>query len=282
MRSKQLYTTLFFILFLASSLPGQYKINGRILNEETGLSIPYVNIAVPELSLGTVSDKNGYFEMELDNRSRRVIMSSMAYITTDFRASDLAFGKTVYLRKETYSLPQIDISSRRLRSLPRRLGLKNRSRGPSAGFGSRQLGTEIGTIIDVPGEYLVQSAHFILNHAKGDSLLFRLNIYDYKNSQTGEKLIKEDIIINTGQTKGTIDIDLSEYNLTIRDDILMSLEWIDDDKGLGNTDISFDCKRGKRRHRGIFIKETSGADFKPMSYRKSLSLCFYLMVKEIL
>jgi len=253
-----------------------------MLDEETGLAIPYVNIAVPELSLGTVSDKNGYFEMELDNRSRMVFISSIAYVTAEFRASDLAFGKAVYLKQERYNLPQIDISSRRIRSRPVRLGLKNRSRGHSVGFGSRQLGTEIGSIIDVHGEYLVQSAHFILNHAKGDSLLFRLNLYDYSNKQIGKKLIKQDIIINTGQTKGTIDIDLSEYNLTVKDDILMSLEWIDDDKDQGNADISFDTKRGKRRHRGIFVKETSGANFRPMSYRKNLSLCFYLMVKELL
>lgn len=276
---KRLHLFLACLLLICYSSYAQYTLSGKVIDLETGKAIPFVNISVKEEAKGTVSDNYGYFELEVDHRQRMVTISSVAYETQNFRASDLAFGKKVFMQQVSYDLPGIEIKASRLSQEEVILGLRNKRRGHSMGFASRQLGTEIGTVIPVKEKSYIQSAHFVLNHAKGDSLLFRLNLYSYDDKSIGEKLIKEDVLVMCKQKKGTISVDLSEYDLVISDYVFMSLEWIRDD-GTGNEGITFDTRRS-RKSKGVYFKSTSGQDFKKINYKTRYGLCFYLKGKYL-
>lgn len=270
----------FIMFFCFAQMYSQYKISGKLKDLQTDKSIPYVNISVPELGIGTVSNSYGYFELELDNRSRRVVLSSIAYETEEARASDLAFGKIIHLVPKAYDLPEVYIAAPKITSDLEILGLRNKKRGHSVGFGSRQLGTEIGSVIDIRDSFLIESAHFVLNHAKGDSLIFRLNLYDYRDGKPGEKLIKKDVFVRSKQKTGEISVDLKSFGLVVDAPVLIALEWIRDDDGSGNEGISFDTRRGKK-HKGIYLKDFSGGAFKRLGHKRKLSMCFFLKAYAI-
>ena len=272
---------LLFGLLTPFSILAQFTVSGKLVNLYTEEPVAFVNVAVEGMEIGTVSDEFGYFELSVDNRSRTIVMSSISYETEKFRASDLAFGKTVALTPVVYDLETVTISASRLSPEELIWGMRNKKRQHSVGFGSRQLGTEIGSPIWINKESRIMSAHFVLNHAPADSIIFRLNIYDYENQMIGEKLVKEDIIVRLAQKRGEVEVDMSDYNLIVEKPVFMSLEWIKDDKKQGNSDISFDTKRGKKL-KGIYLKQTSGSEFRGLDHKKNRSLCFFLRAKEVL
>jgi len=269
------------ILIFPFAGQAQYTISGRIVDMQTDKPVPFVNVSVEGLDRGTVSDEYGYFKLVLDKRERTVTLSAVAYETESFRAADLAFGSRVRFTPKIYELDVVEIKAPRLSDELVILGRRNKRRGHSVGFGSRQLGTEIGSGIRVKEKYYIESAHFVLNHASGDSLLFRLNLYDFSEGVPGSKLINRDIIIRTNQSRGTIDVDLTAHNLIVSDDIFMALEWIKDDGGKGNEGITFDTRKGGKM-KGIYLKSTSGKSFDKLGYKKRLAMCFYLKAKKVL
>lgn len=125
-------------------------------------------------------------------------------------------------------------------------GKKNKNRGLSIGFGNAQLGCEIGSVISIKKETYLKSANFKLNHAEGDSLLFRVNIYHFDEGQIGKNILKENIIIYAPQKRGILTVDLTPYELFIHQDVLLTLEWIKDDNGAGNEGITFDTKKSRK------------------------------------
>ncbi|NRA51931.1 MAG: hypothetical protein HRU12_22620, partial [Phaeodactylibacter sp.] len=141
--------------------------------------------------------------------------------------------------------------------------------------------TEIGAAIQIKEPVFIKHANFVLNHAGGDSLLFRVNIRDYQEGKPGSKLLKEDVFIHTKQKRGVISIDLTPYDLVLEADVLLSLEWIKDDKGKGNADITFDTKKAKSL-KGVLVKKNSIGEFETMGYvNRKLKPCFYLIGKRI-
>jgi len=79
------------LLILSSTfLQSQTVIKGSLIDKTTKETLPYVNIGVIGKNLGTVSDINGNFKIELpkqhDNDTLRISM--IGYETLDFIASD--------------------------------------------------------------------------------------------------------------------------------------------------------------------------------------------------
>lgn len=276
---KNLLFILPLLLFSQISL-GQYTLQGKVLNATTNEPIPFVNIGVKETAKGTVSNYQGDYELVLDNTDSKVIFSSIGFEVVSLSVKELLETTEVRLIPKSYELPEVVVTVRNLDGDYEMYGVKNKNRGLSVAFGSAQLGTEIGALIKIKKPIIVSTANFVLNHAKGDSLLFRLNIYDYTNKEVGEKILKEDIIIREKQRKGLYTIDLTSYNLILRNDILLSLEWIQDDNGQGNEGITFDTK-GSGKLSGVMLKHSSIGDFKKMKYiGQRLKPCFYFIAKK--
>ena len=54
------------LLFLSKSVFSQTIFKGVVLDADTGLSLPYVNIGFIDKGLGTVSEENGVFNFSFD------------------------------------------------------------------------------------------------------------------------------------------------------------------------------------------------------------------------
>ena len=259
----------------------QIYIDGKVIDAETNQPVPYVNIGVKNSSIGTVSDNNGVFQLNLNSGEDIITFSSIGYETFNIRGDKLLNQDSIKLIPKKYQMQEIEIVAHKFEGEDEIFGVKNKTRGLSIGFGSRNLGTEIGALISIKEPVYIKNANFVINHAKGDSLLFRVNIYDYQNGTVKENILKENVLISTKQRRGVITVDLTLLDLILTNDVLLTLEWIKDDNGKGNSDITFDTKKAKRL-KGVYVKKSSIGEFKEMPYINSkLKPCFYFIGKKI-
>jgi hypothetical protein len=274
--------TIFIIIFASIGFitSAQITLEGKVIDAITKISIPYVNIGIPSLGKGTVSDFNGDYQLQTNSKVDKITFSSIGYKSMNIEPEDLISKPIVELEQATYKINPVKIQALRFAEEEIRLGMKNKNRGHSIGFGSAQLGTEIASAIKVKKPTYIKSAHFVLNHVKGDSLLFRVNIYNYEDGKIGDKALLNNVYIKEKQKKGVISVDLSEYELILDHDVLLSLEWLRNFDELGNKEITFDTKKGKKI-KGIFVKYSSIGTFEKLPYQKDLNPCFYFLGKQV-
>lgn len=270
---------LLLTLFTTFSTFAQITVEGKVVDASTDKAIPFVNIGVKMQAIGTVSDEAGKFTLQVKQASDILSFSSIGYESIDLSAQTLKNQPIIKLVPKNYNIAQIEITASRFGSEDRIFGVRNETRGHSVGFGSRQLGTEIAAPINIEKPTYIKSAHFVINHAKGDSMVFRVNIYDFSNNQIGENILTENIIIRKVQEKGTITVDFTPYDLVLEKPVLLALEWIKDDNGKGNVGLTFDTKKGKGL-KGTYLKEVSLGAFKKFPYKPKFNPCFYFIGKQ--
>ena len=54
-----------------------------------------------------------------------------------------------------------------------------------------------------------------------------MNIYRFKNGVPQENILQKNILVAVGKRTGKYIVPLSDYKLILKDDILISLEWIE-------------------------------------------------------
>ena len=269
----------FISICLTIQINAQITINGKIIDSESKEGIPYVNIGIIKMSKGTVSDSQGKYELKVNSNEELITISSIGYETLNVKAKELKEKEIIELTSKEYGILGIEIEAKRFKEEELIFGVRNEKRGQSIGFGSAQLGTEIGSAIKIEKRTYIKSANFVLNHAKGDSLLFRINIYQFKDGKVGMNLLTENIIIKEKQRKGTITVDMQKYNLILESDVLLTLEWLRNFDEIGNKEITFDTKK-TRKLKGIYVKYSSNGEFSKLSQKTKVKPCFYFKGKQ--
>ncbi len=74
---------------------------------------------------------------------------------------------------------------------------------------------------------LLHNLTFNIEENLSDSLLVRVNIYDYHRGFPGENLLRDNIYHTVSKKKGEETIDLKGYNITVDSNIIVSLELIE-------------------------------------------------------
>jgi len=267
------------ILLLANVLWGQSTVSGLVLNATSKAPIPYVNIGVKNESLGTVSDNDGQFSLKNVPSELTLTFSSIGYESLDLKVAEMTEGQSIELTPIEYEIESVEIKATRFNGAEKRFGLKNETRGPIFAYGNPQLGTELGALIRIDKPTYIKSANFVLNHAKGDSILLRLKIYDYKDEVIGENILTENILIQEKQRKGVISIDMTPYNLILNGNVLFALEWIRNFDELGNKGITFDVKKGKKL-KGVWLRSNSQNEFFKLPMKPRWTPCFFFIGKQ--
>ena len=207
-------------------------LNGKILDAKTHVPIPYVNIGILNKDQGTVSAYNGTFELELskDHGSDTILISAIGYKSRIFPVQDFFDQKDniqIKLEEEIRELSEIVITAKSFKS--KVLGNRTKSKFLSTGFFYDQLGAEMSIRINVrKAPTYVDAFNFNISYNRlSANVLFRLNIYNMIRGKPFENILDQNIIIpiNAKQT-GSISIDLKEYNIVLKDDVIVTLEWV--------------------------------------------------------
>jgi hypothetical protein len=203
--------------------------------------LAYVNIGILQKGLGTVSDKNGYFKIQLDKKYEEDILriSMIGYQKQEIKIAD--FKKNFYTELTIELVPEIielaEITVRKKNFKQRTLGRSTKKKGNTLGFVNNQLGSEVGSIIkvkEVPA-YVKSIDTYIIENTY-DTLKFRVNFYDLKDGMPNNSIQKESIFITTSIKKGRLYADLSKYDIVIKEDFCVTLEWLED---LGEGSLRF-------------------------------------------
>lgn len=208
-----------------------FIIKGKIIDAGNQESLPYVNVGIPDKNTGTVSRKDGYFQLgtgrESENDSLK--FSLAGYTSQVFCIRDL-FKQTdpviIALGEKRTVLPEVVITEK---LLPVRiLGNTTTSNFISVGLPLKFLGSEIGVKINLgKNPVWIKNLNFNVSDTRLDTAVFRMNIYIFKNGEPGENILQQNIFVNVGKRTGRYTIPLSDFKLIMKGEVLISIEWIE-------------------------------------------------------
>lgn len=100
----------FFILF-TSLLPAQdlFTITGTVIDDDTGLGVPYAHVGIPEKGIGTTTGGNGAFTFKVPDeyQNSQMIVSYIGYKTYSKPIGEIKGSVTVRLQKSTSMLGEV-------------------------------------------------------------------------------------------------------------------------------------------------------------------------------
>jgi len=221
------------MLCWATLVCGQETFSGTIIDSESGEALPYANVGVVGKNIGTVTDIKGEFSLKIDAEydADTLMMSMIAYedlvfVVRDFK-EQLSNNSTFKLTSKTTDLQEIVVSGSQLKS--KILGNKTKSKNIRGHFIADELGSEVGIIIKIKkSPTYIDKFHASIAENKYGLLKFRLNFYTVKDKMPHENILTENIIVETQIKEGVLTVDLSEYNIVVEDDFMVSLEWVED------------------------------------------------------
>ena len=206
-----------------------FALQGTIVDQEDK-PLSYVNIGILGGSQGTVSQEDGSFQWQSSgaNRSDTVRLSRVGYQSQDFPVTQLVSTvKTKPLRfqlqPQNKILPEVVVKTDR--PTRRTLGNATESKFFSVGFGSDQLGAQVGIRINARKEPMyIEKVDFHVSYNRYDSLTIRLNIYRLANNVPTDNLMSQNVVVRLGKQTGRITFDLHNQPVQVSDDVLVALE----------------------------------------------------------
>lgn len=100
-----------FLLLFANGLSAQsqYSVRCQILDSVTKLPVPFANVAVEGKPMGTTSDINGMFTLEVPNVNENIQISCIGYHSVTKPFAWLQNTSVIVLDTKPYDLSQIDV-----------------------------------------------------------------------------------------------------------------------------------------------------------------------------
>ncbi|HOI31576.1 MAG: carboxypeptidase-like regulatory domain-containing protein [Bacteroidales bacterium] len=280
-----LVLVVFSILELAicqDSLNGN-QLEGLLRDSITGKPVQYANVGIRNSLIGTVSDLEGYFSLNIPDslKNNALTISSMGFKKLNIPVLDLNLGTRnfIEMHPEIYELSETKICGTHLKQKTR--GLKSRTKKMVVVINGKNLGSEAGSPIKIRNrETILRSFHFNITQNVPDSAIFRLKVYDLSSDSIGLNLLSENIIFKIeNDDLGEYVIDLLPYNITINQDIFVAVEllglypiesigktWYSDRI---NVSIGPDLSRG-----GIFVKKAGFSKWEKIANNYSFGFWF--------
>ena len=220
---------------MISSICYADKFTGTVLCKETGKPIEYANIGIVGKNVGTTTDIDGKFTINLDNvynyeeiRISIIGFETLAVKVSEFKKSFMN-GSAIYLSEHTVKLEEVVVKLKKPRH--RRLGIAANNNMIVAGFDSSLRGYETGVLMkirEIPT--YIDSVEINVCSCVLDSIFFRLNIYESIDSDF-VNILHEPIYISIPiqyVKNHKIKVDLSKKNIMVSHNFLVSAEIVKD------------------------------------------------------
>ena len=221
------------LLVLAPILASGQEWTAQVVDAQTGEAIAYASIGIIGGTQGTLTDPDGFFTLRTDaNAGDSVRISSLGYRSMTYATGQLPKG-TVELEPQAITMDVIEVSGLRLGPL-RTIGVTEPPTNVTIIFQSKQLGTELGALLDLPRKsaHLIKGFNFYLKRNPLGNVKFRVHLYKAtgKGVEKLTDLLPQSVFVETGVTSGWVNVDISDLNIVLdkRSTILCTLEWIED------------------------------------------------------
>jgi len=242
--NKTYLTCLLLLILVSTGFSQDIIVKGKITDAEN-ISLPFVNIGIPLKNIGTVSNKQGAYNLnippgilELDT----VVFSYIGYKTIRKSVADLKSQKpsSIQMEIEENQLDEVIFETKKFKD--KKLGRTNKGLGlMHLNFYTvyekeidDRLSKERGMNFKLRKNCRLEKFNFAISQNEFKSLKFRLNIYNLIDGNPGDLLISDNIIIELkDEETGWKSIDLDSYNIYLKEEIgefLVSLQWVESEK----------------------------------------------------
>lgn len=221
-----------FISMFSPALIFSQSLSGLIIEKGSGKPVEYANIGVLGKSRGTVSDEHGHFKLDLsglsDNDTLRI--SILGYSRLEYQLGKVKSMCTsnckFELTPKTYDLKEVVIASPK--DLKERIvGNDIDTKNVKAGMTDSILGYEFGTLIKIKKKPArVEEVILHVAECTFDTVFLRMNVFSVKKGMPDENLLKTPVYVQftKEQAQNPIRIDLTNQNVKVGDDFLVSFE----------------------------------------------------------
>lgn len=218
--------------------PKDIVLSGEVKASKTKEKLAYVNIGVLNKDWGTVSDREGLFELELNetyvNDTLRISMvgykPEMVLVKTLMNKKG---GYQVILEEEISELNEVVVTAKKWKF--KTIGNKTKSKFLGSGFAYDMLGAEMGIRINVRKKpTFVNAFNFHISYNRLEAkAIFRLNMYKIRGGKPRENILTESILIPVeSEQTGLFTINLKKYDIVLTDDVIVMLEWVEAEEGI--------------------------------------------------
>ena len=205
-------------------------IEGLILDAHTDQPLSYVHVGVVGENVGCISKEDGSYRVETKNLEGESINFSMiGYQDTSFPVAVWQGSfLPVRLVPRAYGLNEIIVRPREASKVIK-LGR----------FKKTRMTTGHGGVVDYAwgGEWAlsmdsdqfpiqVRNINFHLRFNTVDSALFRINLYEMRNSMPGESLLNKEIFVKSYNGENWISRDMENLQVILNQPFVVSLELI--------------------------------------------------------
>ncbi len=212
---------------------GNYHVIDGTIFSNQNKPVPYANIGILNREIGTVSDLNGKFSLTFDKiyMDDTIKISSVGFHPVEIVIKDLPINGepvSIILKEEIRQLNEVVITAESLKQ--KTLGNKSESRFLSTGFSYDQLGAEMGVKINIRKDpTYVDSFNFNITYNRlSATAIFRINFYSVVKDKPLDNILSQNILVSVKPEQvGNIRVDLKPYDIILKDDVIVTLEWVD-------------------------------------------------------
>ena len=201
-------------------------ISGRVVDVE-GKALEYVNIGIQRKDFGTMSFRDGLFELGIPHRhlTDTLTFSHLGFETVKLPIAGMTSNETIVLFSEMYSLSEVTITASKVKR--QKIGITMHS--PFVGATARH--NEWAVYMKprkFPAKPELLNIYINWIDDKNDSVYFRVNFYAVTDSMPGENVTGKNIVIRHLIQKGWNELDLRPFNVYLTEEFFVSFEWLTD------------------------------------------------------
>jgi len=211
------------------------EVSGRVKNSSSGELISFVNIGVKGKDLGTISELDGSFSLDV---SMAADTDTLRFSYIGYQAVNLSVGHIrkngfpglILLKEKPFELKEVVVASKRLRA--ETLGIRKKDCYPlplykkatsNIPFPQPSYQHEIGTFFENKKPLFLDSVKINFTDIQMDTIPLRVNVY--VSSENGLKnILNKPLYLNLIKPDESLLIDLSDFEIQIENDFLISIE----------------------------------------------------------
>lgn len=219
------------LLFLVAAFCAFAQNNaGIVVDSKTGERLPYVRIGIVGKNVGTISRDDGQFSLQDPNitSTDTVVFSMVGYTPYKIVYSDLQMLREIRLREAVQILKAVTVSAEEIVVL-NKLGRPEPTKTTLGHSGSGEWGTggEWGLLIK-PGndQFILQTVAFHTRFNNVDSVLFRINIYEFNGNTPGKSMLTEELYVTSKKRNKWITKDVRDRNIQVDKNFVVTMEII--------------------------------------------------------
>ena len=214
---------LFLLLLTTLSLSAQIK--GVVLDSISGKPIAYVNIWVENENIGTTSEENGTFSLDI-KEEKNIVFSALGYDTKILKSSEI---EKVSLYPKVYEMPEVVIE---VSKATNKIKISNYNKNKiNLYYGAGKQPTIIARKIEANDDikkhpFLKEIKFLSLCQIKKAKIILRFFEID-TNGKPSIDYLEKNIVLNIKKGKNNNKINLEEYKIRIPENgIFIAFEWM--------------------------------------------------------